>query len=409
MTQKLRSCSLVPQLSKDGASSAAYQRAKFKMTLQFIVVAALATITALVLSACALPTDNNRAIADTPLAPAIQLIVSANTSTPFNAVDQVISYTYLVKNAGTASYPGPVGVTDNKIAINCPGVNTVGNSDENLDVNEEITCTGTYTITQADLDSGSVTNTATATVSGSSSAPVTTTVTLTQNRVLTLTIAANPTTYNQVSQVITYTYVILNTGNVTLQAPFSITDDKATVNCTQPGDNLLSPNEEMSCTATYNIVQADLDAGSVTNNASASNGTVTSANATTTVTKTGSSSSPIPPFTTHLHTVVKGEWLWQIARCYGADPKEVIRVNTQLPNPAKIPPGVTVTVPDVGSAGTIFGPPCIHSYTVASGDTWDSIAKKYSNVDPLLLQEANPGGLVPGNTIRVPVGPYNYR
>ena len=368
----------------------------------------IATTIVLVLSACALPTDNNRAIADTPLAPAIQLIVSANTSTPFNAVDQVISYTYLVKNTGTESYPGPVSVTDNKAAINCPAVNSVGNADDNLDVNEEITCTGTYAISQADLDSGSVTNTATATVSGSSSAPVTTAVTLTQNRVLTLTIAANPTTYDQVGQVITYTYVILNNGNMTLQAPFSITDDKATVNCTQPADNLLSPNEQMSCTASYSIVQDNLNTGSVTNNASASNSTVTSANATTTVTKTGPSSSPIPPFTTHPHTVVKGEWLWQIARCYGADPKEVIRANTQFPNPAKIPSGVIVTVPDVGSAGTIFGPPCIHSYTVVSGDTWDSIAKNYSNVDPLLLQEANPGGLVPGNTIRVPVGPYNY-
>ena len=408
MTQKLRFCSLVPQLSKDVGSLAAYQRRKFKIALQFIVVAALPTITALVLSACALPTDNNRAIADTPLAPAIQLIVSANTSIPFNAVDQVISYTYLVKNAGTASYPGPVGIIDNRIAINCPGVNTVGNSDENLDVNEEITCTGTYTITQADLDSGSVTNTATATVSGSSSAPVTTTVTLAQNQVLTLTKAANPTTFNQVGQVITYTYVILNNGSGALQGPFTITDDKAAVNCTQPGDNLLSPNEEMSCTATYNIVQADLDAGSVTNNAYASNGTINSANTTTTVTKSSPVSSPIPPFTPQPHTVVKGEWLWQIARCYGADPNEVIRVNTQFPNPAKIPPGVIVTVPNVGSAGTIYGPPCIHSYTVVSGDTWDSIAKNYSNVDPLLLQEVNPGGLVPGNTIRVPVGPHNY-
>jgi LysM repeat protein len=375
---------------------------------QKIRFCSVATIIALVLSACALPTDNNRAIADTPLAPAIQLTVSANTATPFNAVGQVVDYTYLVKNTGTASYPGPVSITDNKAAITCPGVNTVGNADDNLDVNEEIACTGTYTITQADLDSGSVTNTATATVSGSSSAPVTTATTLTQNQVLTLTKAANPTTYDQVSQVITYTYVILNTGNVTLQGPFSITDDKAAANCTQPDDNLLSPNEEMSCTASYNIAQADLDAGLVTNNAAASNGIITSANATTTVTKTGTSTSPIPPFTTQSHTVVKGEWLWQIARCYGAEPKEVIRVNAQFPNPAKIPSGVTVTVPNVGSAGTIYGPPCIHSYTVVSGDNWDSIAKQFSNVDPLLLQEANPGGLVPGNTIRVPVGPYNY-
>ena len=368
----------------------------------------LATIIALVLSACALPTDNNRAIANTPLAPAIQMTVSANTSTPFNAVGQVINYTYLVKNAGAAAYPGPVSVTDNKAAINCPGVNTVGNSDDNLDVNEEITCTGTYTITQADLDSGSVTNTATATVSGSSSAPVTTAVTLTQNRALTLSKAANPTTYNQVGQIITYTYVILNNGNVTLQGPFSIADDRAAVNCTQPGDNLLSPNEEMSCTASYSIVQDNLSAGSVTNNASASNGTIASNNATTTINKTGAApSTTLVPGTDVEHRVQDGEWLWQIARCYGANPKDVIDANPQLSNPSRISPNITVSVPNIGSTGTIYGSPCIHMHTVASGDTWASIAQQYS-ADSNLIQEVNPVGLVPGNKVRVPVGPYSY-
>jgi len=375
---------------------------------QKLCFCSLATIIALVLSACALPTDNERTITNTPLAPAIQLTVNANTSTPFNAVDQVINYTYLVKNAGAASYPGPVSVTDNKITTTCLGVNTVGNLDDNLDVNEEISCTGIYTITQADLDSGSVTNIATATVSGNSSAPVTTAVTLTQNRALTLSKAANPTTYNQVSQIITYTYVILNSGNVTLQGPFSIADDRAAANCTQPDDNLLSPNEEMSCTSSYSIVQDNLSTTSVTNNASASNGTITSNNATTTINKAGTvPSTTLVPGTNVEHRVENGEWLWQIARCYGANPRDVIDANPQLSNPSKIPPNITVTIPSVGSTGTIYGSPCIFIHTVASGDTWASIAQQY-NADSNLIQEVNPGGLVPGNKIRVPVGPYNY-
>ena len=70
---------------------------------------------------------------------------------------------------------------------------------------------------------------------------------------------------------------------MTLSGPFSISDDKA-VTCTQPGDGMLSPGESMNCTATYAITQADLDSGSVTNKATATNGTVTSNEATATVT-----------------------------------------------------------------------------------------------------------------------------
>ena len=372
----------------------------------------LTTLIVLILSACSFPNENNRVIESTPLAPAIQLVVTPNTSTPFDAVGQVISYTYLVKNTGADSYPGPVNIIDNKAVPNCPAVNTVGNFDDKLDTNEMISCTGTYAITQADLDSGSVTNVATATVGGGSSAPVTTPITLAPNRLLHLSKAANPMTYNQVNQVITYTYVILNNGNVALSGPFTVTDDKvATVNCTQPADNLLSPNEEMSCTASYSIVQDNIDTGFLTNNATASNGTTTTSNiATTTINKAGAGATPSTTLvagTDVTHQVEDGEWLWQIARCYGANPRDVINANRQFYNPSEIPAGITVTVPDIGSTGTIYGPPCISWHTVTSGDTWASIAQQYG-VDATLLQEANPRGLIPGDKVRVLVGPYNY-
>ncbi len=34
-------------------------------------------------------------------------------------------------------------------------------------------------------------------------------------------------------------------------------------------------------------------------------------------------------------------------------------------------------VPNIGSVGTIYGPPCVVAYTVQPGDTWNSIALKY--------------------------------
>jgi LysM repeat protein len=216
-------------------------------------------------------------------------------------------------------------------------------------------------------------------------------------------------TYNQVGQVITYTYVILNNGNITLQGPFSIADDRAAANCTQPDDNLLSPNEEMSCTASYSITQDNLNTTSVTNNATASNGTTTSNIATIMISTTGAvPPSSLVPGTDIEYQVKDGEWLWQIARCYGAHPKDVIdRNRPKLGNPAKLLAGMTLTVPNIGSTGTIYGPPCIRMHTVVSGDTWASIAQQYG-ADSNLIQKVNSIGLVPGNQVRVPVGPYNY-
>jgi len=98
---------------------------------------------------------------------------------------------------------------------------------------------------------------------------------------LSLTKSALPTTYNAVGNVIGYTYVIQNTGNVTLTGPFTITDNKATVSC--PAGNL-APNATKTCTASYTITQADLNAGVVTNLATASGGGATSNQATATVT-----------------------------------------------------------------------------------------------------------------------------
>ncbi len=82
---------------------------------------------------------------------------------------------------------------------------------------------------------------------------------------------------------ISYSYLVTNTGNVTLSGPFTVSDDKATdESC--PATASLAPGASITCTASYTITQADLDSGSVTNIASASNGTMTSPTDTETVT-----------------------------------------------------------------------------------------------------------------------------
>ena len=169
-------------------------------------------------------------------------------------------------------------------------MNTVGNLNGFLDPGESITCTATYTITQADLNSGSVTNVATAHAGGTDSNQDTETVTAAQTPALTLVKTATPQTYDSVGDVISYSFLVTNSGNVSLAGPVTITDDKTT-NETCPAvttvgnlNGTLDPGESITCTASYTITQADLNSGSVTNVATAHAGGTDSNQDTETVT-----------------------------------------------------------------------------------------------------------------------------
>ena len=88
------------------------------------------------------------------------------------------------------------------------------------------------------------------------------------------------------------------------------------------------------------------------------------------------------------HVVTPGESLLQIARCYGVDFEQLRTANPQIRDPKIFLPGMTVTVPNIGSAGEIYGPPCVAYYIVQSGDTWQSIANLY-NADLAVLRAIN--------------------
>ena len=85
----------------------------------------------------------------------------------FTMAGDVLHYSYLVTNSGSAPLAGPVTVSDDK-SINeaCPDVSTVGDLDAFLDPGESITCTATYTVTAGDVTAGFVTNIASASAGG---------------------------------------------------------------------------------------------------------------------------------------------------------------------------------------------------------------------------------------------------
>jgi len=362
-----------------------------------------------VLAACSLFSSGDtqtEVIQATPALPAavtIELTVQADTSVPFNAVGQVIKYNYNVKNTGTIPAAGPVVIP----GAACPEVNTIGNLDAVFDINEVVACTSSYTITQADLDKGSVTNITTATVNGVNSNPVTTTVPTTQTSALKLDKTANPTSFNQAGETIIYNYVITNTGATPLgPAQFIVTDTGliAPINCGAP-DATLAQNATVTCTAAYTVTQPNVDAGSVTSSATASGGGIASSQPTSVTVAKGTvvqSNQNLTAGSTIKHQVANGEWLWQIARCYGVDPAKVLQANPQYSNPAQISPDSTVTVPGIGSAGKIYGKPCVGTHTVQTGETWATIAQKY-NADATVLQKVNSNTMTVGSVLLIPL------
>src|SRR5674476_1346001 len=179
--------------------------------------------------------------------------------TTYSAVGATISYSYLVTNSGNVTLAGPFTVSDDKATVSCP-------TTASLAPGASITCTASFTITQAELDAGSLTNVASATNGTVTSPTDTETVTAVASPALTIVKTATPTTYSAVGATISYSYLVTNSGNVTLAGPFTVSDDKATVSC--PTTASLAPGASITCTASFTITQAELDAGSLTNVAS---------------------------------------------------------------------------------------------------------------------------------------------
>ena len=170
----------------------------------------------------------------------------------------MISYSFLVTNTGNVSLSN-LAVADDKAADESCPVTTLAPL-------ASTTCTASYTITQADIDAGSVTNIANASATDPNSTPVTSndTETVTANVTATLTIdkTATPTSYTTVDDVISYSFLVTNTGNVTIDN-LVVNDDKASDESCPV--TTLAPGAATTCTASYSITLADLTAGSVTN------------------------------------------------------------------------------------------------------------------------------------------------
>ena len=189
----------------------------------------------------------------------------------YDHVGQIVTYTLTAKNTGNTTLHN-VSVSDAPAlaGFSCtPGIPAA-----TLAPGATVICTGTHAITQADLDAGSFKDTASATSTEANAPNADDTVLADQNAKLGLTKTddLNPSKYDHVGQIVTYTLTAKNTGNTTLHN-VSVSDAPALAgfSCT-PGSRRrrFAPGDSVICTGTHAITQADLDAGSFLDTASAS-------------------------------------------------------------------------------------------------------------------------------------------
>ncbi|CAN5290599.1 hypothetical protein BH09ACT3_BH09ACT3_13490 [soil metagenome] len=236
-------------------------------TAQATATASNAAIVVSPIRSAALPTD--------PL-PALGLTKTAGPG-GFTSAGQIVDYSFAITNLGNVTLTGAsiteLGFTGTGThpTVSCPA------GAASLLPGASVTCTGSYTLTQADVDAGTMTNQAEATATAPGGAIVTSNqavagVTIASAAAITLLKTADPVSFTHAGEVVDYEFVVTNVGNVTLtgiaitETAFSGTGTPTTPSCTP---TTLAPGASVTCTASYALTQADVDSGIVTNAATA--------------------------------------------------------------------------------------------------------------------------------------------
>jgi hypothetical protein len=194
-----------------------------------------------------------------------------------NAAGATVTYSFQVTNTGNVTVTA-VSIAESAFS----GTGAIGTPDcgaAALAPGADRTCTVDYQVTQADVDAGTIENTAVATADAGSatvsSAPSSATVTIDRTPALSLVKSASPSAPVDfvAGEDITYSFVVTNTGNVTItdvgvqEGAFTGTGTLAAPTC--PSTGPLAPGDQLICQTVYTVTQADIDAGSVTNSATA--------------------------------------------------------------------------------------------------------------------------------------------
>jgi uncharacterized repeat protein (TIGR01451 family) len=183
------------------------------------------------------------------------MTVNKVSSSTTARVGDTLTYTYTIVNTGSVTLNG-LTMSDDKIGAVTPAKATLASG-------ESTTATATYTVLEGDLP-GPLTNVVNVTATDSQKQPVATTATatVTLSYVASMSVTKVPSsTTAPVGGQVTYTYTIVNTGNVTLNG-LALSDDK--IGSVAPAQTTLASGESTTATATYTVLERDLP-GPLTN------------------------------------------------------------------------------------------------------------------------------------------------
>ncbi|KAA1242425.1 gliding motility-associated C-terminal domain-containing protein, partial [Aquimarina sp. RZ0] len=194
----------------------------------------------------------------------------------YDSVGEIITYTIEITNDGN--------VTLSNVLVTDPNADTITPSTiARINPGETVTAVATHIINQTDIDMGSVTNVAQVTSEDPNGTPIEdlasddpnttdpddpTITIINQAPAIELTKAADAPVdgdYDTVGELITYTIVVTNTGNTTLDN-IIVSDANADIGSINPAIiATLEPGASTVVTASHMITEADLNVGSVTN------------------------------------------------------------------------------------------------------------------------------------------------
>jgi gliding motility-associated-like protein/uncharacterized repeat protein (TIGR01451 family) len=201
------------------------------------------------------------------------LSITKNASeTSYSAVNEILHYTIVVRNTGNVTLANII-VRDNNTGLSQTITSLAPGGAQTFNT--------AHTVTQDDLNAGHFNNTATASCNYGGTTFIASddaSVPARQNPGLTVTKTVAEPYFSSAGELMHYTIIVRNTGNVTL-TNVTIADPNTQLTCSG-SPYTMAPNASRTCTATHTVTMNDIINGTIRNTAVATgrdpnNGTVT--------------------------------------------------------------------------------------------------------------------------------------